>query len=152
MNTALQAKRDRRGWLAAPAAIVLLALFVYPFLYGLFISFKPMEGGPFWANYAHFFSTATDWGTLWITFKLAAPATLINLGMAVPVAFALRRPSRMQRVVTTLLVVPITLGTVLIADSPMGELFVRLGGSFAPGDRVRLHIPPDRTLAYAEAP
>ena len=113
---ALQAKRDRRGWLAAPAAIVLLALFVYPFLYGLVISFQPMEGGRFWANYAHFFSTATDWGTLWTTFKLAAPATLINLCMAVPVAFALRRPSRMQRVVTTLLVVPITLGTELIAD------------------------------------
>ena len=95
---------------------MLLALFVYPFLYGLVISFQPMEGGRFWANYAHFLSTASDWGTLWTTFKLAAPATLINLGMAVPVAFALRRPSRMQRVVTTLLVVPITLGTVLIAD------------------------------------
>ena len=41
--------------------------------------------------------------------------------------------------------------SLLIADSPMGELFVRLGGQFQPGDRVRLHIPPDRVLAYAEA-
>ena len=40
--------------------------------------------------------------------------------------------------------------SLLIADSPMGELFVRLGGVFQPGDRVRLHIPPDRVLAYAE--
>ena len=90
---ALPTKRDRRGWLAAPAAIVLLALFVYPFLYGLVISFQPMEGGRFWANYAHFFSTATDWGTLWTTFKLAAPATLINLGMAVPVPLRCAGPA-----------------------------------------------------------
>ena len=109
-------RADRRGWLAAPAVLVLLALFVYPFLYGVVISFQPMEGGRFWSNYAHFFSTATQWGTLWTTFKLAAPATLINVAMAVPVAFALRRNSRSQRIVTTLLVIPITLGTVLIAD------------------------------------
>ena len=40
--------------------------------------------------------------------------------------------------------------SLLIVDSPIGELFVRLGGVFQPGDRVRLHIPPERTLAYAE--
>lgn len=113
---ALKLTGDRRGWLVAPAVVVLLALFVYPFLYGVVISFQPMEGPHFWSNYAHFFTTSTQWGTLWITLKLAAPATLINVGVAVPVAFALRRNSRWQRVVTTLLVIPITLGTVLIAD------------------------------------
>ncbi|HEX7388168.1 MAG TPA: sugar ABC transporter permease [Castellaniella sp.] len=125
-HSVLMPTGDRRGWLVVPAVVVLLALFVYPFLYGVAISFKPMNGGHFWANYAHFFSTATEWTTLWITLKLAAPATLINVGMAVPVAFALRRNSRSQRIVTTLLVIPITLGTVLIADgmltfySPVG--------------------------------
>jgi hypothetical protein len=48
--------------------------------------------------------------------KLAVPATLINVGVSVPVAFALRRNSPYQKFVTTLLVIPVTLGTVLIAD------------------------------------
>lgn len=107
---------DRRGWLVAPAVLVLLALFVYPFAYGVFISTQPLEGGGLWANYAHFFTTQSQWGTLWVTLKLAVPATLINIGLSVPVAFALRRNSRAQRIVTTLLVIPITLGTVLVAD------------------------------------
>ncbi len=33
--------------LVAPAALFLLALFVYPFLYGLVLSFAPKEGGAF---------------------------------------------------------------------------------------------------------
>ena len=107
---------DRRGWLVAPAVLVLLALFVYPFFYGVFISTQPMEGGGLWANYAHFFNTPTQWGTLWVTLKLAIPATVINVGVSIPVAFALRRNSRAQRIATTLLVIPITLGTVLVAD------------------------------------
>src|SRR3546814_8196500 len=40
----------------------------------------------------------------------------INVGVAVPVAFALRKSSPAQKVVTALLVIPMTLGTVLIAD------------------------------------
>ncbi|MGB6008639.1 ABC transporter permease [Castellaniella sp.] len=123
---AVAPRGDRRGWLVAPAVVVLLALFVYPFIYGVVISFQPMDGGSIWANYIHFFTTSTEVGTLWATFKLAAPATLINVGMAVPVAFSLRRNSRKQRIITTILVIPITLGTVLIADgmltfySPVG--------------------------------
>ncbi|HEX7388167.1 MAG TPA: ABC transporter ATP-binding protein [Castellaniella sp.] len=41
--------------------------------------------------------------------------------------------------------------SLLIVSSDIGDLFVRLGGHFQPGDRLRLHIPADRTLAYAEA-
>ncbi|GAA0780382.1 sugar ABC transporter permease [Castellaniella ginsengisoli] len=107
---------DRRGWLVAPAVLVLLALFIYPFFYGVVISTQPLEGGGFWANYEHFFTTPSQWSTLWVTLKLAVPATLINVGLSIPVAFALRRNSRAQRIVTTLLVIPITLGTVLVAD------------------------------------
>ncbi|HET8597504.1 MAG TPA: sugar ABC transporter permease [Castellaniella sp.] len=141
---ALPARGDRRGWLVAPAVVVLLALFVYPFLYGVVISFQPLEGGSMWSNYVHFFTTSTEWGTLWATFKLAAPATLINVGMAVPVAFALRRNSRKQRIVTTLLVVPITLGTVLIADGmltfygPVGWFSQFVHGLHLYSDEVRL--------------
>jgi len=135
---------DRRGWLVAPAVLVLLALFIYPFFYGVVISTQPLEGGGLWANYAHFFTTPSQWGTLWVTLKLAVPATLINVGLSVPVAFALRRNSRSQRIVTTLLVIPITLGTVLVADGmltfygPAGWFPQLLQGLHLYMDEVRL--------------
>jgi putative spermidine/putrescine transport system permease protein len=108
--------RDKRGWLVAPAVACLLILFVYPFLYGLVISFEPLDQPSAWYNYVNFFTEPTQWATVIVTLKLAIPATLINVGVAVPVAFALRKPSRVQKLVTALLVIPMTLGTVLIAD------------------------------------
>ncbi|WP_087691290.1 ABC transporter permease [Pandoraea sp. PE-S2R-1] len=107
---------DARGWLVVPALAVLVAMFVYPFAYGLFLSFQPMDGGGVFANYLKFFTESTLWPTVWITLKLAVPATLINVGMSIPAAFALRRNTPAAKLVTMLLVVPVTLGTVLIAD------------------------------------
>ena len=106
---------DRVLLLVVPAAAFMLLLFVYPFLYGLWLSFQPKEGGAL-ANYVHFFTTDNLWPTIWITLKLALPATIVNVGLALPIAYHLRRKSRFQRWVTTLLVVPITLGTVLVAE------------------------------------
>ena len=41
--------------LVIPGVLFVLALFIYPFLYGLVLSFHPKQGG--WlANYATFFS------------------------------------------------------------------------------------------------
>ena len=114
-DRAPRAPFDRTLLLVVPAAAFMLLLFVYPFLYGLLLSFRPKEGGIL-ANYAHFFTTENLWPTIWITLKLALPATLINVGLALPIAYAMRRKSRYQRLVTTILVVPITLGTVLIAE------------------------------------
>jgi putative spermidine/putrescine transport system permease protein len=106
---------DRSLLLVAPAALFMLLLFVYPFLYGLLLSFEPPQGG--WlANYRKFFTTDNLWGTIWTTLRLALPATFINVGLALPIAFKMRQKSRYQRIVTTILVVPITLGTVLIAE------------------------------------
>jgi putative spermidine/putrescine transport system permease protein len=93
----------------------MLLLFVYPFLYGLALSFNPKEGGAL-ANYSHFFTTDNLWPTIWTTLRLALPATLINVGLALPIAFKMRVKSPYQRWATTILVVPITLGTVLIAE------------------------------------
>jgi putative spermidine/putrescine transport system permease protein len=120
MSTVMQAPLarapfDRTLLLVVPAALFMLLLFVYPFLYGLLLSFEPPQGG--WlANYQKFFTTDNLWGTIWTTLRLALPATLINVGFALPIAFKMRQKSRYQRVVTTILVVPITLGTVLIAE------------------------------------
>src|SRR5450755_4190155 len=72
---------DRALLLVLPATAFMMLLFVYPFLYGLGLSFEPKEGG--WlSNYQHFFTTDNLWPTIW----------------------------------TTILVIPITLGTVLIAE------------------------------------
>jgi putative spermidine/putrescine transport system permease protein len=106
---------DRTLLLVLPAAAFMLLLFVYPFLHGLVLSFNPKEGG--WlANYRFFFTTDNEWPTIWTTLRLALPATLINVGLALPIAYRMRVKTRYQRWVTTILVVPITLGTVLIAE------------------------------------
>ena len=80
---------DRTLLLVVPAALFMLLLFVYPFLYGLWLSFTPKEGGAL-ANYAHFFTTDNLWPTIWTTLRLALPATLINVGFALPIAFKMR--------------------------------------------------------------
>jgi putative spermidine/putrescine transport system permease protein len=106
---------DRSLLLVVPAAAFMLLLFVYPFLYGLALSFRPNEGGAL-GNYLHFFTTDNLWPTIWTTLKLALPATLINVFVALPIAYKMRVKSPYQRLVTTVLVIPITLGTVLIAE------------------------------------
>ena len=106
---------DRTKLLVLPATVFMVLLFIYPFLYGLWLSFAPKEGGAL-ANYTHFFTTDNLYPTIWTTLRLALPATLINVGFALPIAFKMRVKTRYQRWVTTILVVPITLGTVLIAE------------------------------------
>ena len=110
-----RAQFDRALLLVVPGAAFMIALFVYPFLYGLALSFNPKEGGAL-GNYQHFFTTDNLWPTIWTTLRLALPATLINVFFALPIAYKMRAKSRYQRWITTVLVVPITLGTVLIAE------------------------------------
>src|SRR5437773_6293164 len=102
-------------WMVAPAVIFMLAVFVYPFLHGLMLSFEPLEGGT-WSNYIKFFNTEHLFLTIGTTLKLALPATIINVGIALPIAYRLRHKTRYQKIATTILVIPITLGTVLIAQ------------------------------------
>jgi putative spermidine/putrescine transport system permease protein len=105
--------------LLLPAALFLVALFVYPFLYGFVLSFEPKLGGGFLANYQRFFSDPYFANTVATTMKIALPVTIFNLALAIPIAFRVRLMRR-QRLLTTLLVLPITLGTVLVAE---GMLF-----------------------------
>jgi putative spermidine/putrescine transport system permease protein len=106
--------------LVLPAVLFVLALFIYPFLYGLWLSFQPKAGAAL-ANYARFFSDNYLYGTIATTLWLALPVTLLNLALSVPVAFRVRLMRR-QRLLTTLLVVPITLGTVLVAEGMLNYL------------------------------
>jgi len=111
---------DSLTLLVLPAVVFVLALFIYPFIYGLWLSFHPKEGGAF-ANYALFFSDSFLYGTITTTLWLALPVTALNLAMAVPISLRVRLLRR-QRILTTILVVPITLGTVLIAQGLMNYL------------------------------
>ena len=104
--------------LLLPAALFLIALFIYPFIYGFVLSFEPKQGGTF-ANYQRFFSDPFFANTVGTTMKIALPVTLLNLALALPIAFRVRLLRR-QRLLTTFLVLPITLGTVLVAE---GMLF-----------------------------
>jgi putative spermidine/putrescine transport system permease protein len=111
---------DNVTLLIAPAVILLLGLFVYPFLYGLWLSFHPKEGSAF-SNYAKFFADPFLYETVNKTLWIALPVTLLNLLAAVPVAFRVRLMRR-QRLLTTILVLPITLGTVLVAEGLLNYL------------------------------
>jgi putative spermidine/putrescine transport system permease protein len=106
---------DRALLLAVPAAAAVIALFCYPFLYGLQLSFQPASGGVLGA-YHEFFSTPFARKSIWQTFSLAIPASLINVGVSVPISYRMRREFRGKRLMLALLVVPITLGTVLTAE------------------------------------
>jgi putative spermidine/putrescine transport system permease protein len=117
------AGRDLRALLVLPALAVVLALFFYPFLYGFVLSFQPMEDAAgALANYARFWAEPRIFDTIGTTLKLALPVTIINVGLALPCAYLLRRPSFSQRVLTTILVIPITLGTVLVAQGMLNYL------------------------------
>ena len=107
---------DRLLLLLVPGVLALVLLFVYPFLYGLRLSFQPQQGSGVFANYRTFFTDSYLRDTIWITFKLALPAALVNVLASVPIAYQMMRNFRGKRLLITLLVIPIALGTVLTAE------------------------------------
>ncbi|SMF02390.1 putative spermidine/putrescine transport system permease protein [Xaviernesmea oryzae] len=107
--------------LVLPSVIFVLAIFIYPFFYGLMLSFSPMREGGMFANYAAFFSDPYLYNTIGATLRLAIPVTILSVAFAVPVAMRVRLMKR-QRLLTTILVLPITLGTVLVAQGMLNYL------------------------------
>ncbi|MDX8055559.1 sugar ABC transporter permease [Lentzea sp. BCCO 10_0798] len=127
MTAALKHRLAERGvdrvlWLLVPGVVFVALLFVYPFLYGLQLSFQPGDGGNPFQNYLTFFQDDYLADTVWITLRLGLPAALVNVLAAVPIAFRLRGRFRGKRTLTTVLVVPITLGTVLTAEGLLAFL------------------------------
>lgn len=113
---------DARLLLLVPGLVFVLGLFVYPFLYGLGLSFQPARGGGPFADYQRFFSDTFQRDTIGKTLWLAVPAALFNVLASVPVAYRMRGRFRGKRLLTTVLVVPITLGTVLTAEGLLNFL------------------------------
>ncbi|MEL7977139.1 ABC transporter permease subunit [Isoptericola sp. F-RaC21] len=113
---------DSSLWLMVPALVFALVLFVYPFSYGIGLTFQPSAatqqqwGGGILANYVAFFRDPFVFDSIWITMRLALPAALFNVLASIPVAMVLRRRFRFKRFMTSVLVLPITLGTVLTAQ------------------------------------
>ena len=104
--------------LSLPAVIIVLGLFFYPLLFGLDISFRQAENAP-WSltNYIQFFSDPDQVGTIWTTFKVALPVTLFSVLVSIPLAYYMRRGIRFERLVTAILILPIALGNVLVAQA-----------------------------------
>lgn len=107
--------------LILPALLFVIGVFIYPFIYGLILSFNPLDGGGALANYRTFFSDPYLYRTIAATLWLAVPVTIVSVLMAVPIALRVRL-MRNQRMLTTILVLPITLGTVLVAEGLLNYL------------------------------
>jgi putative spermidine/putrescine transport system permease protein len=115
---------DRSLLLLLPGLVFLVVLFIYPFLNGLSLSFQPVNKhatGPLW-NYQQFFTQPFMRDSLLITLRISLPAALINVLASIPIAYRLRGRFRGKRLLTTMLVIPITLGTVLTAEGMINYL------------------------------
>ncbi len=105
--------------LSLPAFLIVVVLFVYPLFYGVVFSFRGGyvgEGGWTLDNYLTFFRDSYLSGTIGITFKVTLPVTLVSVGVSIPLAYYMRRGIKFERFTTALLILPVTLGTVMIAQ------------------------------------
>ncbi|MFF9105655.1 ABC transporter permease [Streptomyces rubrogriseus] len=102
--------------LLLPAVAVIAGLFLYPFIYGVTISFQPMEGGGAFANYRDFFADSYQRDAIFKTLKLAVPVAVVSVGLAAPIAYQCRRNFRGRKLVTLVLMLPITFGSILVAQ------------------------------------
>lgn len=109
-------------WLSAPAFVAVIVLFIYPFLYGVYISFHGGYVGEKPWTLANYTSLLTDpslgFGHILLnTFAISVPTTLISVIFSIPLAYYMRHGIRLERIITILLILPITLGTVMVAQS-----------------------------------
>lgn len=102
--------------LLLPSVAFLVLIFILPFFYGLYLSFTTREGVFTLDNYILFFSDSFEYGTIWITLILSVPITIISTAAAIPFAYYMRRGMKREKLITFFLIIPTTLGTVLIAQ------------------------------------
>lgn len=103
-----------RVWLVAPAAAFIVVFFVYPIFYGVGLSLQG-QGGLF-STYTEFFSQPYLRDTIWITLRIALPTALICVVTALPVAYRMRGRFRAKRLIVTLIMIPMVLGAVFVAE------------------------------------
>ena len=104
-----------------PSLLYVIVLFVYPFLYGIYLSLRPLKaGGLSLANYIAFFTDQYQYKTVGITFRLAVPNTMVVVAFSLLLAYNMRRGIWLERTITTILVLPISLGVILLAQGIIG--------------------------------
>jgi len=105
----------------APSLLYILVMFVYPFLYGIYLSVRPMKMDGFsLANYIAFFTDEYQYKTVGITFRLAVPNTVVVVAASLLFAYNMRRGIWLERTITTILVLPISLGVILLSQGILG--------------------------------
>ncbi|HSD51647.1 MAG TPA: sugar ABC transporter permease [Candidatus Methylomirabilis sp.] len=105
----------------APSILYILVMFIYPFLYGIYLSLRPIKVEGFsLANYLAFFSDEYQYKTVGITFRLAIPNTIVVVACSLLLAYNMRRGIWLERTVTTILVLPISLGVILLSQGILG--------------------------------
>ena len=110
----------RLAVLLLPSVAYLLVMFVFPFAYGVLLSLAPGAGALSLANYLAFFRDPWQARTIWVTASIAVPNTVVTVLLALIVAYSMRRGIRGERTITAALVLPIALGTVLVAEGING--------------------------------
>ena len=143
-----RAARSRRRWLVAPALIFIVALFIYPFAYGLVLSFRPMNGGGA-VGQLHRRSSPTRRCGRRSSSRSSSPCPRRSSTSACRCRWRSRCAAirRYQKFVTTLLVIPVTLGTVLIAD---GMLTYFGPNGWFPQALQGLHLYTRRSAPHAQ--
>ncbi len=114
----------RRNWsvllLSLPAITFILILFIYPFIFGFDLSLRTgARGEGPWTldNYVKFFNDPRQVATITTTFQVALPVTLFTVAISLPMAYIMRRGIKFERLVTIILILPMTLGTVMVAQA-----------------------------------
>ncbi len=112
----------RKGWSAEtiaflfPAVMFLLAVFIYPFIYAVQLSLTDGMGAFTLGNYIKFFTDVVEMKTVLITLKISLPVTILSIVLAIPIAYFMRRGIKHEKLITFLMMLPMTLGVVLIAE------------------------------------
>ena len=78
-----------------PSLLYGFVLFIYPFLYGIYLSVHPLKVDGFsLANYVAFFTDQYQYKTVGITFRLAVPNTVVVVAVSLLLAYNMRRGRR----------------------------------------------------------
>jgi putative spermidine/putrescine transport system permease protein len=72
------------------------------------------------ANYIAFFTDQYQYKTVGITFRLAVPNTIVVVAISLLFAYNMRRGIWLERTITTILVLPISLGVILLGQGILG--------------------------------
>lgn len=125
MAPARTQERSELDWVAimclAPSLLYVFAMFIYPFIYGIYVSLQPLKGEAWsFKNYVAFFLDPYQYVTIKTTFALALPNTIAVVLTALFLAYGMRRGIWMERTITIILVLPISLGVIFLSEGILG--------------------------------